>query len=355
MPDPLKDQPIYSNMVFVRVHTDEGIVGELPCNGSFVDCEFVNRELAPLLVGKNPLETERIWDEIFRSLRQRFQAKGVSIVDCALWDIKGKYFGQPVWRLIGGARQKIPVYITLGSGKPIAEYSPEQFADWAEKLVSEGWVAVKFAIARGWRWYRSRAQTVRTEEEIITKVRSIREAVGNKVKIMVDSNTECSFVEAVRLSKLIEPFNISWYEEPVWGNDPRLLAQMKFHTSIPIAAGQYVASKWGFRDLIVLGNVDLVQPDIRYVGGITEALKVAHMAQAFNLPFETHSAPILNIQLVAGLVNGWGAEFHYTSWNSQKVLLKNTPEPKNGWVTVPDRPGLGLVPNEDALSEYLIE
>lgn len=357
---PVTDKSFGGNMVFIRVETDEGITGELPCSGSYIDSEFVNRVLAPLLVGKDPLNTERLWDEMFRSLRgPRFYAKGVGIVDCALWDIKGKYLNQPVWRLIGGFRQKIPVYFTMGSGKHIADMTPEQSGDWAKSLVKDGWTGIKFGIARSTKWWKwthdATPPKIKTVEENVAKVRAVREAVGDKVDVMVDSNTECSLIEAVRYAKLLEPFDIAFYEEPLCENDPLLLAEMKRYTSIPIAAGQYVSSKWGFRDLITIGKVDIVQPDLRYVCGFTEALKVAHLAQAFNLPFATHSGPLLNIQLTAGLSNGIGSEFHSTSWESQKLLLKDTPEPKNSWVIVPDRPGLGLTPNEEALSEFLVK
>jgi L-alanine-DL-glutamate epimerase-like enolase superfamily enzyme len=190
----------------------------------------------------------------------------------------------------------------------------------------------------------------RTDAE---RVRAVREAVGEKIELMIDANYLFSFNRALELCKLVEPYHITWLEEPVYQNDAHLLADLRRHTSIPIAAGQNEGHRFRHRELIVNHAVDIVQPNVCSVGGYTEAVKVAAMAQAFNLPIANGGGwPHHNMHLHAAMSNGWRVEFHLDMWKVGEVKYKNPPAPERGWVTIPEKPGLGLEPRWEALKEY---
>jgi L-alanine-DL-glutamate epimerase-like enolase superfamily enzyme len=358
--DPLIGTIKKNGNVYIKIDTDEGIIGQCITSGSVGDRDYIKNRLVPLIMGKDPLDSEKVWNDIFCGLKTHwvsgdFQARGVGIVDCALWDIKGKYLNQPVWRLLGGVKKRVPVYLSIAGHPPFSMSTPEQFAEYASKYKKEGWLAFKLAIARGWRWSTSRAgNNIQTEEELVDKVRAVREAVGDKIRLMVDANTELSLIEALRFTKRFEPYDLAWFEEPVYMNDPRSLALIKQHTSIPIAAGQHVGSKIAFRDLIIIGNVDVIQPDVQNCAGFTEGVKIGHLAQAFNIPFATHALPLVNMHLLAGLSNGLTIEWHHTVWNENENIYKKYPQPENGWIKLPEQPGLGLTINEKSLEENIV-
>ncbi len=345
---PLLEEPVRRPMVFVRVETDEGITGIGMTGGilRFATREFINRELRPFLQGKDPLATERVWTEMYWTFNQRAMSGvvqyGISAVDIALWDIKGKRLGAPVWRLLGGYAQTVPAYITFG----LLEYTREQLVAVAQEFVRQGHNKLKMVVA----FERDGRKEL---AEDAARVRAVREAVGPRVELMVDANHLFTLLEAKELAALIEPSRITWFEEPVVANDSRHLASLRQMTTIPISAGQNEGHRWRHRELIVSGAVDIVQPNVVYVGGYTEALKVAHMAQAFNLPVANGGGwPHMNMHLIAGVANGWRVEFHVPMWRAGEVIFKDPPHPQKGSVTLPDRPGLGLEPNEDGLREF---
>jgi L-alanine-DL-glutamate epimerase-like enolase superfamily enzyme len=170
---------------------------------------------------------------------------------------------------------------------------------------------------------------------------------------MIDANYLFSFNRALELCKLLEPYHITWFEEPVYQNDALLLADLRRHTSIPIAAGQNEGHRFRHRELIANHAVDIAQPNVCHVGGYTEAVKVAALAQAFNLPIANGGGwPHHNMHLQAAMANGWRVEFHFEMWGVGDKIYKEPPAPVNGWVTLPETPGLGLEPRFDALKEF---
>lgn len=155
------------------------------------------------------------------------------------------------------------------------------------------------------------------------------------------------------MCELVEPYRIAWFEEPVAGNDYRLLRQLRQHTTIPIAAGQQLSHLWAHRDLIINEAIDISQPNVCHAGGFTETVKVAAVAKAMNLPIANGGAwPYHNMHLHAGVPNGGRVEFHWLAWKACEILFDGTPVPANGWASIPDRPGLGFDPNPDAMAEY---
>ena len=343
---PLLESDLNRTIVFVRVETDEGVTGYGLTGGiqRYGVKELINRELAPFLTEKNPLETEALWNQMYLNFNPRSQtgvwSSAVSALDIALWDIKGKHYEEPVWRLLGGAKKKVPAYITFG----LLEYDREQLVEMAQHFVREGQNKLKMVVA---------VNDAEDPAEDAARVRLVREAIGEKVQLMMDANYLFSFQNALRLSKLVEPFNISWFEEPLYGNDARLLAALRQRTSIPISAGQNEGSRFRHLELLMHGAVDILQPNVCYVGGYTEGVKSASLAQAFNILIANGGGwPHHNMHLQAAMANGWRVEFHYTMWKVGETIYKETPEPEKGWVTLTEKPGLGLEPNENALKEY---
>ncbi len=346
-PVPILREPVVRELVLVRVETDAGPVG-YGVTGPiqrFATRELINREIAPRLVGKDPLATERHWHELFHALNPRAQtgawSSAVSAVDIALWDLKGKQLGQPVWRLLGGHSATVPAYVTFG----LLEYTREQLVEAAGHWLGQGADKLKMVVA---------VHHGQDPAEDAARVRAVREAVGDRVELMVDANYLFSFPHALDLCRRIEPYGITWFEEPVYGNDARLLANLRRQTRIPIAAGQNEGHKWRHRELLVHEAVDIVQPNVVWVGGYTEAVKVAAMAQAWHLPVANGGGwPHHNMHLIAGIANGWRVEFHVPMWVMGELVFRDPPRPVRGTVTLRDDPGLGLTPNEDVLRDTL--
>jgi L-rhamnonate dehydratase len=342
---PLLKDKIWTSILFTVVETDQGITGYGLTRAAqrFGAREFINREVAPFLRGKNPVETERIWQQLLRAFNARVQtgmwSSSVSAVDIALWDIKGKHCKEPVWRLLGGAQNPVPAYVTFG----LRDYTIDQLVEVAKQFVAAGEHRLKMVVA-------VEAEKPATDAE---RVRAVREAVGEQVELMIDANYLFSFNRALELCKLVEPYRITWFEEPVYQNDALLLADLRRRTSIPIAAGQNEGHRFRHRELIVNRAVDIVQPNVCSVGGYTEAVKVAALAQAFNLPIANGGGwPHHNMHLQAAMANGWRVEFHLDMWKVGEVIYKDPPRPERGMVTLTEEPGLGLEPRWDALREY---
>lgn len=342
---PLRAEPIPWRLVFVRVETDAGLAGYGVTGGIqwTATRELVNREMAPLLLGQDPLPTERHWQELYRRLNPRAQtgawSAAVSAVDIALWDLKGRALGQPVWRLLGGARTAVPAYVTFG----LLDYTREELVEVARRYVAEGHDQLKMVVA---------VDGGRNPAEDAARVRAVREAVGEGIELMVDANYLFAFPQALELCRRIEPYGIAWFEEPVWGNDARLLAALRRQTRIPIAAGQNEGHKWRHRELLLHQAVDVLQPNVVWVGGYTEALKVAALAEAFHVPVANGGGwPHHNLQLIGAVPNGWRVEFHLLMWGAGELIFRDPPRPTRGLVSLPDQPGLGLEPREEVLRD----
>lgn len=342
---PLIAKPLVRYITFTRIQTEDGLAGYgLSAQTTLFSVrEFINRELAPFLIGRDPIDTERLSSEMYLRFNQRGYSgtvqTGISAVDIACWDLKGKYLGLPVWRLLGGFSQTVSAYITFG----LPEYGRQELATLARQLVSEGHDKLKMVVGVD--------GGIRLAEDA-ERVRVVREAIGDSVQLMVDANQLLDKYQAQSLCRRIEPYDIAWFEEPIYANDVHALAELRRATRIPISAGQSEGHRWRHRDLIVGGAIDIVQPNVLFVGGYTEALKVAHLAQAFSLPVMNGGGwPHHNAQLLAGIANGRLVEFHYWTWMIGEAIFRNPPRVKSGSVTLPDAPGLGLEPNEDALAK----
>jgi L-rhamnonate dehydratase len=359
-PVPLRDTTKPVTLVLVRVGTDGGVEGFGFTRGAFSGDaagaagfgvrEIVHRDLAELLNGKNPLQTEAIWLEATRARGLNFHtrtgilAQAISAVDQALWDIKGKVLGQPVYRLLGGARDTVEVYTTFG----LAELEPDELAQLAAKLVAQGHDKLKMQTIAG-----PRGQQV---DEDVARVRLVREAVGSGVRIMLDANSRYDFVNAVRLAKGIEEYDVTFIDDPVYVRDMHLMVQLRQRTSVPIAARGRGENVWDARDLIANGAVDVMQVSVLDGGGFSESLKIGHMAQMYHLPVATGGGfYLLNAHLLAGLVNGWMTEYHLILETVWETLFTGAPRPVAGVLHMPDTPGLGFGVDEAAVRRHTRE
>ncbi|MDP2856364.1 MAG: mandelate racemase/muconate lactonizing enzyme family protein [Bacillota bacterium] len=344
---PLKSKPMHREAVVAHVETDEGLVG-YGLTGHILRegvVAFINREAGPFLVGRDPLPSERVWRDLYRTFNVRTLSgawsSAVSAIDIALWDIRGKHYGVPTSQLLGGARTKVPAYITFG----LMEYSREELIEVARMFLDEGQDKLKMVVG---------INGANDPAEDAARIRAVREAIGDRVELMIDANYLFSYPKALRLCKLVEDCDLSWFEEPVYGNDFRLLADLRRNTSVPIAAGQTLGHIWHHRELIVNGAVDYSQPNVCYVGGYTEALKVAALAHAFNLPIANGGGwPHYNMHLQAAVPNGTRVEFHYLMWKTEDALFLDTAQAIKGWVEIPQVPGLGMELSPEA-DRYLI-
>ena len=344
---PLLNKTLTEQIVFVEIGTDAGVTGygltgNLQTSGVR---EFINQQLAPFLKGRNALDTEARWQEMFLTFNPRYQtgafSSAVSAIDIALWDIKGKHLKQPVWRLLGGAKKTVPAYITFG----LLEFDRDQLVEFVRRFVADGQDKFKMVVA---------IDNGENVAEDAARVAAVREAIGPDRDLMIDGNYLFSMNRALQLAKRVEPYNITWFEEPLYGNDARLLSQLRQRCAVPISAGQNEGSRFRHLELLQHASVDILQPNVCYVGGYTEGMKVAALAQAYNILIADGGGwPHHNMHLQAAAANGWRVEFHYLMWQTGNIIYRNPPQPVKGNVTLTEDPGLGLEPNREALKEYM--
>jgi D-galactarolactone cycloisomerase len=341
--------------MLVEIETDTGLVGWGECYGPAGITEAVVRSVAPWLIGEDPLRTDFLWQMIYARLRDHGQKgvviQGLSGIDIALWDIKGKHFGVPVYQLLGGPlRTSVQAYATglyrRRSGDPL-QYLVEE----AENYVAEGFKAVKLKVGFG-------------VEEDTAVTRAIRKAIGPCVALMVDANHAYDSVAAIRLGRMIEEHDIGWFEEPVPPEDVAGYRAVKSALSIPVAGGECEFTRFGFRDLLVSHAVDIVQPDTCAAGGLSECKKIADMAEAFGVRYNPHVwgtgiAIAASLQLLAVLPTHTPTslapvepmlEFDRTEHPIRQAVLKSPIEHAGGAVRVPDGPGLGIDVDREAIA-----
>lgn len=352
-PPPFRKVPNVEQAVLVEVETDDGLVGW--GMGGYLHpsmTNFINRYVAPVLIGENPLLIERIAHKLWKHFifAQRDLGRGLvaalSTIDIALWDIKGKVCNQSVHHLLGGAVDKIPVYITHGAaygGAPT--YSVEELAAEAKHLVKLGIRYLKNTVGR---------QAVPDPDDDYVRMKAVRDAVGPDVKLAMDANARMTASQAIRLCRLVEELDISLFEEPVLDNDPRLLVELKSKTTIPIGVAEN--HKYSMRDLLIANAVDVVQPNVNNDGGYTGALRIAALARAFNKPIgHGNGSGPHNVALQAGLANGTIVEYHFHKWMAYNAIFEEVPQPEDGYLRPSSRPGTGLTPKPGLIAEYKVE
>ena len=363
----------------VRVNTDEGISGfgevglayGVGASGGI----GVAKDLSALLIGMNPMDTEAIWEKM---LRKTFWGQGgggifsaaMSGLDIAMWDIKGKALNVPLYVLLGGkSRDSIRAYASQlqfgwGGGTDKAMLvSPEQYADVARVAVSEGYDAIKVDVneidEQGYAKRRNLYGAFARRDLMVgyKRLKAIREAIGYDVDIIVEAHALTDKVSAVEFGRMIEEFRISAYEEPVMNLNPQCLKEVREHINIPIAAGERVFTRWGFRPFFEDHIIDLIQPDIGTCGGMSECKKICDMGHVYDTTCQVHvcGGPIMtaaSLQLEAAIPNFAIHELHrYALLEGNRVTCKYDYLPENGKYTIPDLPGIGQELTDKSIAE----
>lgn len=339
---------------YVEVETDTGLVGHglTGITEEDVIAQIVNGVAGPAILGDDPLAHERVWDKLYWTLMPRGQtgyaAHALAAIDVALWDIKGKAFGQPVWRLLGGAHPKVPVYATFGFGF----FDREQLAAAAKLWVSQGFKKLKMTVGNEALRHRDSRPVMDVIREDAARVRAVREAVGSDVELFLDANCNLDLYHATKLAEMVKPFGISFFEEPLTQNDAQAMAQLRRACGIPLACGQNEGLAFRFRDLLLAQAIDYAQPNAIISGGFSQCVKIAGLAAAFNVSIANGGAwGFHNMHLQAGVSNGTLVEHHYLAVEMCRQIFVGLPEPKDGFFTMPEAPGLGFEPNRDAIRE----
>jgi D-arabinonate dehydratase/D-galactarolactone cycloisomerase len=345
---------LMGSLHLVRVHTDEGLsgVGEVSPMGVAVTHAFVTDVLAPMLVGEDPTDIERLWRRMYTH-PYKLGPMGAHLsamagVDIALWDILGKAAGLPLYVLLGGKyRPAVKVYASSMS----RTLTPPEEADRAVSFMEQGYHGYKIHGATPWMHDDGPDQTLAT-------VAAVRSAVGDDFAIMVDPNNAYYEHTAVRLARALEEMGVAYFEEPLAAHDHHAYARLAAAVDIPIAAGEQEYTSWQFRELITEGQVDILQPDVIKCGGITEFRKIAALADAFTRPIVTHSTqPTIGQAAHAHLCVSVPACVYPQEYNIERNPLRDDVPiwqeplvPVRGVITPPDRPGLGVEIDEDALA-----
>jgi L-rhamnonate dehydratase len=339
----------------VEVFADNGLAGHgfTAITEEEVVAAAVNEVAAPALAGEDPLAHERLWERLYWLLSPRGQtgyaSHAIAAIDIALWDLKGKHLGQPVWRLLGGARAKVPVYTTFGIGA----YDRDELAAAAKWWHARSHKRLKMVVGHH---ALARRDEPRPIPELIAedarRVRAVRNAIGADADLYVDGNCSLDNWHATRLARSIEDCGIAFFEEPVKENDIAALLALKRDVRIPLAAGQNEGLAWRFRDLIAARAVDVIQPNVTIGGGYTQCLRIAGIASAFNLAMANGGAwAHHNMHLHAGLANGGLVEYHYPAVKVCEAIYGPLPAPRDGWLELPETPGLGFEPQPDLVKE----
>jgi galactonate dehydratase len=326
------------NWLFLKVYTDAGITGIGECSGWPRVVEHAVQDLTALLIGEDPGNIERLWQKLFSAMMGHGMtgvvgAGALSGIDMALWDIKGKALQTPVWNLLGGkVRDRIRVYGHANT--------PEV----ALSLKARGITAIK---AGG-------------VSRIIDKVDAIRRAVGDDMDIMVDLHGPpwMTTKDAIITGKALEPYGLLFFEDPVAPENIETLARIQDHVEIPLAAGERFATIWGMRPLIEHELVDVIQPDTGRAGGISQLMKIAAMAEAHHITVAPHSgslgpiAEVAALHVLAAIPNTLILERLEDDWAGRYEVTEPVPKTVDGYLPVPDSPGLGIDIVEDAVVRY---
>ena len=348
-----------TNWVFVKVLTDEGLhgVGEATLEYRELTVAQAIRELERTLIGLDPHNIEAIWHQLYRDAYWRggpVLMSALSGVEMALWDIKGKALGVPVWQLLGGkVRDAVPCY---ANGWFAPARTPDEFAEKARQAAAAGFRGLK------WDPFGSAYLTIdkRGLRDALRCIEAVVAAVGPEIDVLIEGHWRFNVPTAVRIAHALEDYDIHWFEEPVPPDNLEALAEVKRRSRVPIAAGERLYSRWDYQRFFSLRCADYAQPDVSHVGGIMEVKKIAAQAEANHLAICPHnpSGPVANaasLQLAACIPNftvleTMSADVPYRSpLSTERIVFAD------GCMKIPDGPGLGIDLHEEAIAAHPYE
>jgi len=338
--------------VLTWVETDEGLrglgftVGGRYAGEAHLIRTAVEHNLKHLIIGESPFAVEKLWERLFRTTvligRRGAAIRALSALDIALWDIIGKATGRPLYQLLGGYRDAVPAYASGGyyrEGKGLSGLAAEM-----ERYVTMGFTSMKMKVGR------------LDPREDAERVRVARETVGPEVKLAVDANNGYpDAATAIRAARMLEKYDLWWVEEPVWPDSIPAMAEIAAALDVPVAAGEIEATRWGFRQL--MEAIDILQPDATVAGGVTEWIKIAHMAACFDRPIAPHWMANLHVHLVAAVPNALSVEYFVPEEDvlNFERIVKEPLQTEKGLIRVPQRPGHGVELDDQAVNRYRIE
>ena len=348
------------NLCFVKIETDEGIYGWGECyTQSDRDVQITAHvdQLRRYLIGRDPTNIKHFTQMAFDDFAGRRGAMdyycAISGLEHAMWDIAGKAYGAPVHKLIGGAcRDKIRVYANGWSG---GNPTPDSLAERASEVIEAGFTALKFDPIPGrWRTYVSKD----VERAAVENVRAVREAVGPDVDILVEMHRRLAPMHAVRIAHEIEQYRPFWYEEPILAENIPALASVRQKINIPVVTGEELYTKFEFREVFERQAADILNPDVCNVGGILELKEIAAMAEPYFVVISPHNfnsttvGLAATIQVSAAIPNFLITEYFVNLEELGRDIAKNPFEVKDGYIQIPDAPGLGIDLDEERLAAY---
>lgn len=371
--------PSGRSYVFLRIDTDEGIsgFGEATSSGGggsivvgnmieFLRNSTVERDFRETIIGENPEHVELIWHKLFR----RFTGGGgfggfvttmLSGIDIALWDIKGKAAGKPIYEILGGGplREEIELYTHVDPGDPI------KAADQAKMLAKQGFRALKTdpfmpEMRQHHRRYMQGSISPEGAALATDTISAIREGVGESVDILIDCHGNFDVPTAIAMARKLEPFNIGWYEEPVQPNSNQALKHVKESVSVPICVGERLYTRWDFIPVLKDRLAEFLMPDILWTGGISEFHKIANLAESFYIPVSPHDASG-PINIMAGahtmmtVPNFYKLEFNHAQLDSHNSLIDRPLDIVDGKLKMSEDPGLGIELDVEFIEAHLDE
>ncbi|NRB63690.1 MAG: mandelate racemase/muconate lactonizing enzyme family protein [Saprospiraceae bacterium] len=341
----------------VKITTDDGLVGWGEGYGPADIIQSGIKHLTPNLIGKNAIQNETLWFDLDRKsldfARRGVLTASISALDIALWDIKGKYLNLPVSVLLGGQHRKRVVPYATGLYFSKENRLPKRLAEEAKDYVKQGFRAIKMKVGL-------------SIENDIQHIKHVRNAIGD-TPLMIDANHAYSLREALQLARMAEPYNISWFEEPVSPEYYHQYKQLRERTSIPIAGGECEYLRFGFYELLKNNCLDILQLDICASGGLTEAKRIATLASTFGVEIVPHTWGtgiafhaalhfIANLEPTPGRL--YPPDFYIEYDRTENAIRERLTRPslhmENGYINIPQSPGLGIEVNEDALHEFQV-
>ena len=345
-----------TNWVFVKVYTDEGIDGIGEATLEYKEKALLGavEHIKEYLAGQNPLDIEKHWHDIYRDAYWRggpVLMSALSAVEMALWDILGKYLNVPVYQLLGGKiNEKVRIYV---NGWFAGAKTPKEFGEKAKIAVQKGVTAMK------WDPFGKSYLDISNKDLniAIECIGAVREAVGKDVDLLIEGHGRFNIPTGIKIAKELEQFQPMFFEEPVPPDNLDALKAVKDKSPVAIAAGERLYTRWDYKHMFDKMAADYIQPDISHAGGIMELKKIAAAAECRYIPFAPHnpSGPVANaatLQLAACCPNFSILEIMYSDVEWRKDVTNESLEYKNGYIAIPDKPGLGIEINEEACLKH---
>jgi len=349
-----------NNWLFVRLHTDSNISGTGEGSLQYKDAALAAelQDFGTYLRGKDPFEIEHIWTSLLRRVTWTGGAvtlSAISAIDLALWDIKGKALGVPVYELMGGkVRDRVPLYANgwLTAERKAAQSEAAWYAECAKAVVEQGYRCLKL--------YPFNGPQVITPERIargIGLVRAVRDAVGPNIEIAVDVRRRLNAWSARRVAQKLEPLDIAWLEEPILFDNADAMAEFAHSVRVPVATGEELYTRWEFRALLEQNAVGIIQPDICHAGGLSELKKIAAMAETYYVTLAPHNSngpvsTVASLHLDIGIPNCHMQELFLNSLDVYQEVLTRPLVIADGYGAPPDGPGWGTDLDDAALAKY---